>query len=217
MSRGPNKCEPHLIWRRYQATGQRIAKLLGYDCGKADVRRSKKLPASDADFDYVYPLQVLGWARSDCIAAITKVLGQEMVPIKSACFYCPASKTWELFWLAAFEPELLERALLLERNALTGRHSRFDEVEFGATWDEMVRNADRFPSTNTTVGLGRSFAWNQWARVSDVVDKDFKVKRGERDRERFAYMADFLRRDDNALDKRTIRIHTESRSNLQPA
>ena len=54
-------------------------------------------------------------------------------------------------------PELLERALFLERNALTGRHSRFNEVEFGATWEELVRNADRFPSSNTTVGLGRNF------------------------------------------------------------
>lgn len=205
--KGPNKCEPHPIWTAYQETGQRIAKLIGYDCGKADKRRSKKLPLADADFDYVYPLQLIGWARPDCVSAIAQVLGAELVPIKSACFYCPASKVWELYWLAAYHPDLLERALLLERNALTGRHSRFDEVEFGASWDFMVQNADSFPSTNTTVGLGRSFAWNQWARVNDVVDLAFAVKRSPAAQERFAHMADSLRTDDNALDKRTIPIH----------
>lgn len=98
------------------------------------------------------------------------------------------------------------RAMLLERRALTGRHSRFDEVEFGATWDELVRGADRFPSSSTTVGLGRSFAWCQWARVNDVVDADFVVRRTTADRARFLTLADLLRADgtDNAQDSRAI-------------
>lgn len=203
--RGPNACAPHPLWTAFQDTGQRIVKLIGYDCGKADMRRSKKLPASDMDFDYVYPLQTIGWARPDCVAAITHLLGADMVPVKSACFFCPASKYWELFWLAAHHPDLLESALQLERRALTGRHSRFDEVEFGSSWEELVRNADRFPSTNTTVGLGRSFAWNQWARVNDVVDLEFKVLRTPADRERFCTMSDLLRGqgEDNAQDFRS--------------
>src|SRR3546814_18075098 len=65
------------------------------------------------------------------------------LPIKSACFFCPASKIWELYWLAAHYPDLLERALVLERNALTGRHSRFSEVQFGASWEDLVRSVDR--------------------------------------------------------------------------
>lgn len=203
--RGPNKCAPHPIWTEYQATGQRIVKLIGYDCGAADLRRSKKLPAADADFDYAYPLQVIGWARPDCVAAITRMLGPELVPIKSACYFCPASKLWELYWLAAHHPDLLERAMLLERRALTGRHSRFDQVEFGATWEDLVHGADRFPSSSTTVGLGRNFAWCQWARVNDVADSDFVVRRSDADRERFALMADLLRGqgEDNAQDSRS--------------
>ena len=199
---GPNAAPPHPIWQEAERTGQRILKLIGYDCGRADMRRSKNLPEADADFDYAYPLQLLGWTREDCIDVIATVLGAEYVPIKSACFFCPASKIWELFWLAAHHPDLLDRALLLERNALTGRHSRFDEVEFGATWDELVRNADRFPSSNTTVGLGRSFAWNQWARVNDVVDANFRVRRGPADRTRFRMEAGKLRNADNANDGR---------------
>ena len=176
-------------------------KLIGYDCGKADLRRSQALKPSDADFDYLYPLQIIGWTRRDCVSAIATELGAHMVPIKSACFFCPASKPWELFWLAAEHPRLLEKALHLERVALTGRHSRFDEVEFGASWEDLVRNADSFPSSNTTVGLGRSFAWNQWARVNNVVDAQFRVRRGQR--EAFLAMSDALRGADNALDARS--------------
>lgn len=140
---GPNACPPHPIWIEARQRGERIVKLIGYDCGRADIRRSRSLPASDADFDYAYPLQILGWDRAVCIDVITEVLGAHMVPIKSACFFCPASKVWELYWLAAHHPDQLERALILERNALTGRHSRFDAVEFGGSWDDLVRTADR--------------------------------------------------------------------------
>jgi hypothetical protein len=99
-------------------------------------------------------------------------------------------------------PELLERALHLERVALTGKHSRFDQVDFGASWEDVVANADSFPSSKTTVGLGRSFAWNQWARVNDVVDSDFRVRRTPADMARFLSQAEALRTDDNALDSR---------------
>jgi hypothetical protein len=209
VSRGPNARPPHPIWLRAQSTRQRIVKLIGYDCGKADMRRSKAPKPADDDFDYVYPLQIVGWARPDCVRAISQALGDHLVPIKSACFFCPASKQWELYWLAANHPEMLERALLLERNALTGKHSRFDAVAFGATWEELVRDAASFPSTSTTVGLGRSFAWNQWARVNEVVDEVFTVKRDPASRERFAMLSNSLRDPDNALDSRTPRIEFE--------
>ena len=173
----PNACDPHPVWVTTQAAGERILKLIGYDAGKADVRRSKNLSRADEHFDYAYPLQTIGFKRPECVTAIATALGAEYVPIKSACFFCPASKHWELFWLAAYHPELLERALHMERRALTGRHSRFDEVEFGADWEDLVRNAERFPSSKTTIGLGRSFAWNHWARVNGVVDGQFKVRR----------------------------------------
>ncbi|MBA6068089.1 hypothetical protein [Pseudomonas mosselii] len=201
--RGPNAQPAHPVWLRAQETGQRIVKLIGYDCGKADMRRSKGLKPADADFDYVYPLQLVGWARRECVQAITKALGEDLVPIKSACFFCPASKQWELYWMAANHPDLLECALVLERNALTGKHSRFDEVKFGASWEELVRDAAGFPSTTTTVGLGRSFAWNQWARVNGVVDEVFTVKRDPSNRERFAILSNSLRDVDNALDSRS--------------
>ena len=204
VTKGPNKCPPHPLWIEAQEHGEKIVKLIGYDCGPADMRRSADLADCDDDFDYVYPLQLIGWHRLDCVAAITAILGADLVPIKSACFMCPASKVWELYWLAAYYPDMLEDALLLERVALTGKHSRFDEVTFGASWEELVRTADRFPSTKTTVGLGRSFSWNQWARVYNVVDANFKVLRSPEDRARFLRMADQLQGAgfDNAQDAR---------------
>jgi hypothetical protein len=199
---GPNAQPPHPLWLKAQRTEQRIVKLIGYDCGAADLRRSTRLKQSDAEFDYAYPLQLIGWTRADCLRAIDEALGPAFVPIKSACFFCPATKKHELWWLAAHHPELLERALHLERVALTGRHSRFDEVEFGASWEALVREADTFPSSKTTVGLGRSFAWNHWARTNDVVDEAFSVHRSAAARERFMREAQLLRKDDNAADRR---------------
>lgn len=200
VTKGPNARPPHPAWIAAKATGERIIKLIGYDAGPADRRRSKSLPSADADFDYIYPLQLLGWSRLDCVNAITLALGSAMVPVKSACFFCPAAKHWELYEMAAEEPALFEMALRLEWNALTGRHSRFSTVEFGDDWEDLVRNADRFPSSKTTVGLGRSFAWNHWARVNGVVDENFMVRRAEK--ARFLEMAAQLRGDDNAYDGR---------------
>ena len=203
---GPNKKNPHPLWLEYLKTGKKIIKLIGYDKGVADMRRSKDLPHSDEYFEYCYPLQIIEWARPECVHAITEMLGADFVPLKSSCFFCPASKHWELYWLAAHHPDLFERALVLEYNALTGRHSRFDEIEFGGTWEELVKTGDRFPSSKTTVGLGRSFSWNQWARMNDVVDENFKVKRHLVDRERFISLSQQASSNtsDNALDGRQV-------------
>ncbi|MGK5033149.1 hypothetical protein [Janthinobacterium sp. MDT1-19] len=151
-------------------------------------------------------MQIIEWARPECVHAITEMLGADFVPLKSSCFFCPASKHWELYWLAAYHPDLFERALVLEYNALTGRHSRFDKIEFGGTWEELVKTGDRFPSSKTTVGLGRSFSWNQWARMNDVVDENFKVKRHQVDRERFISLSQLgsSNTSDNALDGRQV-------------
>lgn len=206
VNRGPNKQDPHRVWVEYKNTGSKIIKLIGYDNGKADLRRSNKIPVEDKDFEYFYPLQSLGWTRKECVAAIIEVLGDDYVPVKSSCFFCPASKEWELYWLAANEPELLEKALYLERVALTGKHSRFDTLHLGENWEAMLATGDTFPSKATTAGLGRSFSWNQWALMNDVVNNEFKVFRSACKRVQFNENADALRKDDNAFDVRGKKI-----------
>lgn len=210
VSRGPNKRPAHPLWLAAQRDGDRIVKLIGYDSSTADLKRANKAEATMAkmaaegkpvEFEFVYPLQILGWKRGDCVKAIAEALGTDMVPIKSACFYCPASKQWELYWLAAHHPEMFERALKIERTALTGHNSRYDEIEFGDKWENYVKDGKKFPSSSTVVGLGRKLSWNQWAVVNQVVDSEFRVRREHV--AKFAAMADKMMADDNALDVRS--------------
>lgn len=196
VARGPNArpgWRPALdAWAR----GQKVIKLIGYDSGRADQRRRRRIPSEDARYRYVFPLQVLGWTRPECIEAIA---GEGLpVPLKSACFFCPASKTWELWWLAGAHPSLFLRALEIERNALEGRHSRFDEVKFGASWRSYIQGGKRFPS-EAQAGLGRRFSWNQFAIDNGIVDHEgrFIGNRGL-----CLAKAEQLRGDDNALDGR---------------
>lgn len=164
---GPNKRDPHPLWDEYQSTGRKIVKLIGYDSSPADIRRSSKVKTEDADFLYRYPLQDADIARPECVKIIQSA--GINVPIKSACWFCPASQKWELWWLAGAHPELFLAALDMEWKAMVGRHSRWDG-DLG-TWEECIKG-DTFPSTKVTVGLGRSFAWNFWARENGIVDRD---------------------------------------------
>ena len=61
--------------------------------------------------------------------------------MKSACFYCPASKKPEILWLREQHPDLLERAVRIERNAQ----------------DSLL----------TVRGLGRSYSWEAFLQRCD--------------------------------------------------
>lgn len=82
-------------------------------------------------FVYYYPLLEWGYDRERCKQVIAAAGLPE--PVKSACFYCPASKKPEILWLEENHPELMRRALEIERNAL--------------------------PKLTSVKGLGRSYAW----------------------------------------------------------
>jgi hypothetical protein len=199
-SRGPSKRDPHPLWIQAKERDLKLVKLIGYDSSPADIRRSKKVKREDADFLYNYPLQDLGWTREDCI---TRILQEGLeVPIKSACFFCPASQKWELWWLAGTHPDLFMKALEMEHGAMTGRHSRWGSTEctYGQDWEQLIQEADTFPSVSVTVGLGRSFAWNHWARVNGIVTTE-----GEFIPNKFKYLleADKLKANGgNAADRR---------------
>ena len=85
-------------------------------------------------FVYWYPLMEWGFNREKCKEII--VQAGLPVPIKSACFFCPASKKREIARLQEHHPELLERALQIERNA----QAKLKSVK----------------------GLGRSFSWDRY-------------------------------------------------------
>ena len=161
-------------WHR----GSQPVKVIGYDDSPADRKRAGKVHGKVhqvaktgqqlKSYTFWYPLQQLGWKRAQCIEAI-QAAGLE-VPVKSACYHCPASKQWELWWLAAAEPHNLVDACKLEFNALTGKHSRWDTVAWGE-WDSHLATGKSFPD-KTHCGLGRSFSWCKWAYDNNVLDLD---------------------------------------------
>jgi len=121
--------------------GPTITKLIGYDAGPADARRIANAAGKwRPGHRYRYPLTEWGWTRDDCKQVI---LDEGLpLPVKSACFMCPASKKAEVDWLAATHPDLTAISIDLERRA----HQR------GLT---------------TTRGLGRRWSWSDYLGRGD--------------------------------------------------
>lgn len=94
------------VWK----SGGKVVKLIGYDAGE---HHRAKIP-QDKKYIYVYPLVEWGWARKECVAIVER---SGFKPAKSACFFCPASKKHEVISLSKTHPDLLNRALEMERNA----------------------------------------------------------------------------------------------------
>lgn len=121
-----------------------ITRLIGFDADEhSRVERglamANKKPVKEA-----YPLYEWGWGREECIETISRAgLPQ---PGKSACFFCPSSKKPELLELRERYPNLMARALEMERIALAG------EGPAEAT---------------TSKGLGRSFNWAAFLAQAD--------------------------------------------------
>lgn len=127
------------------ASGVRVRKAIGYDNGPQDCRRrrkadkavAKKAASDDPDalrYAYWYPLQEWGIDRVECLRLIA--FAGLPKPMKSACFFCPASTKTEIVWLRDTHPVLFHRALAIEARARDGKHG-----------------------LDTVKGLGRSHAW----------------------------------------------------------
>lgn len=120
-----------------------VVKAIGLDAGE-DHRLTWK-PSTEAPkkrlsredwldkhyFVYWYPLMEWNFDRERCKEVIARA--GLPIPVKSACFFCPASKKSEIVWLQEHHPKLLERALHIEENAQ--------------------------PKLTSVKGLGRSFSW----------------------------------------------------------
>lgn len=119
------------------ASGGKINRLIGIHAG--EIRRGK-IPDDDK-YHYCYPLREWGWHQSDCIAACERT--GFTVPKKSACFFCPAMKKNEILRLKREYPDLFERAIAIERQA----------IEAG--------------SLQTTKGLGRAYRWESLAKADE--------------------------------------------------
>jgi hypothetical protein len=130
------QCWPH---------GPFITKLIGYDAGPADARRiGNAVGKWPPGHRYRYPLTEWGWTRAQC----EKVILDEglKLPLKSACFMCPASKKDEVRWLEYAHPDL------------------------AATAAEMEVRAHRRGLT-TTRGLGRRWSWSEFLGHGDPAER----------------------------------------------
>lgn len=122
------------------ARGEKVIKAIGYDAGPKDSRRAVD-KAQDDEYTYWYPLRDWGWEREECRRQI--LAAGLPLPLKSACFFCPASQPVEVIWLAYKHPHLFRRAIELEDNA----RPNFTTVE--GLWRS---------STKTRPGSWRKFA-----------------------------------------------------------
>lgn len=128
--------------------GERVERLIGIDAGEA---HRGQIP-DDKRFTYRFPLIEWDWARDECVEAIQRA--GLPVPIKSACWFCPAMRKVEVLALAKERPDLFDRAVEMEHNAKEnldtikglGRHWSWeslvatDEAQ-GRLWPETVEMA----------------------------------------------------------------------------
>jgi hypothetical protein len=158
-------------WRR----GYLVTKFIGYDSGPVDVGRPD-IP-SDAEYSYLYPLREWGWDRVRC----QKEIAAEGLPVppKSACFFCPSSKPWEIRQWAEIDPELLRRIIRAEATAEPFLWS----IE--GLWGKGVagfRGATKKPGSMTEYivgeellpefkGIGRGLAPPWWQAPGKVTDR----------------------------------------------
>lgn len=137
------KAEPMDKWLKTRYGNRPIHKLIGYDAGPADSRRAVNRNTDGGQFTYEYPLRTWGWDREACEARIAAA--GVKVPRKSACYFCPASKKWEVAQLAINHPKLFAEAIAVELGA---RHAGPGGI---------------CQARSTVKGLGRNWAWSSFA------------------------------------------------------
>ena len=131
-----NKVQPQNAWTEMYppaiyawSEGRKVTKIIGYDSSAADNRRyAHRGNEEDPKYDFSYPLRELGWDRADCEARIRR--SGLPVPMKSACFFCAASKADEI---RALQKPLLRRIVLMEARA----KPRLDVVE--GLWRKAIK------------------------------------------------------------------------------
>ena len=153
MAYGTGKCsikwkgDSQLRWlkswpvsRKAWAEGRTVVKMIGYDCGVADMKRGTKCQSWEPElFHWTYPLRWWGWSREQCQAEIAAA--GLPVPKKSSCIFCSAMKPAELVELAHDEPHNLQRALDVEAQAAVHPYSvktgKLSPIESGGLWTRI--------------------------------------------------------------------------------
>ncbi|TWU19858.1 phosphoadenosine phosphosulfate reductase domain-containing protein [Allorhodopirellula heiligendammensis] len=122
------KIRPQRRWAK-QLGHENVVWLVGIHFGE----RKRAERTLNQRNDVSFPLIDWRWDQEDCVEAIR--CGGIPVPVKSACFFCPAMKKREVIQLSKDNPSLFARAVEMEDAAL----------ESG--------------KITTVKGLGRSWSW----------------------------------------------------------
>jgi hypothetical protein len=117
--------------------GLRCVKAIGYDADEG--HRLKRF--EDAKWVYWHPLVDYGWGRDECLKAIEEA--GLPAPLKSSCWFCPEMRPEEVFDLGRAHPQLLDRALAMEANAVLTDIKGLGKHEY--SWRELVAGAVPVP------------------------------------------------------------------------
>lgn len=121
-----------------------ITRVIGFDADEPSRMERALRYADKSPTKQRFPLIEWGWGREECVEAIQRA-GLPL-PGKSACWFCPSSKKQEIVWLRDNHPDLMARALEMERRARAGEGQ----------------------APATTGGLGRSWAWGDFLVAYDA-------------------------------------------------
>jgi hypothetical protein len=97
--------------KKVWASGHPVKRAIGF--GMEEQRRLRT--STEPKYINWFPLVEWGWDREMCIKVIKRHFLS--IPMKSACFFCPASKKPEVVKLKLDHPELYDRAIAMEKNA----------------------------------------------------------------------------------------------------
>ena len=128
--------EPAQVW---WDAGNRVQKLIGFDA--TETRRRYGDRGNDPLYQHWYPLMDWEMDREACKRLIADA--GLPVPVKSACFFCPASKRHEVVQLSYQTPSLHRAALVLEDRYREGKHYRREDAKavqglgIRRTWSEV--------------------------------------------------------------------------------
>ena len=130
-------CNNNRVCKDTWKSDGKIIKMLGFDY--KELHRAKF--GEDKKYIYKYPLIEWKWDRDTCVSFL--LAAGLRLPGKSACFFCPSSKKSEISLLTQEYPDLIQRALYMEANAIL----------------------------RTVKGLGRRFAWREYVSAVPVPDR----------------------------------------------
>lgn len=121
------KIRPSNRFLKENITEWPITKYVGYDTDEE--HRIKNY--TDKNYIVKYPLVAAGMDRQDCKMYLAK--NDVVIPMKSACFFCPAMRRSEVEDLKQRNPDLYQKAVAMEENA----------------------------DLSTIAGLGRRWSWKE--------------------------------------------------------